>query len=388
MHTMAPRRVVAAVCVSAALLGASAGTAGEADVPAGTGVVFTVFEELPPNGACPGLYAVDARTREITWIGGLDLQQGTSHATYPAFTAGGTFSYAIFTDSGGYFAVANIYAGRRVVARGIGVPPWAWSPRREEVVFGRLVGGRPELALASVTGSTRVLARGASYGLSWLPNGAGLVYGPPAGSSEAIGFVRRDGRGRRVLARNASFPLVSPDGRRVAFLRSRARVARGELWVVPTSGGPARKILGPAPAEKLRPVVWLSNRELLVQHGGARDSIFDVSDTVTRVNVDTGRERPFLKSAFALQLSPDRSRVLFVRPHRGGETYYSIRTVRVDGSDAQILGVTDEEDLNSGSRPVWKPASARVEPFGDPLPAGITPEACAARLTAARARTP
>jgi hypothetical protein len=80
--------------------------------------------------------------------------------------------------------------------------------------------------------------------------------------------------------------------------------------------------------------------------------------------------------------------VLFVRPHRGGETYYSIRTARTDGRDEQVLAVTDEEDLNIGSLPVWKPAAVQLETVGDLPPVPVTPDACVARLTALRARTP
>ena len=64
--------------------------------------------------------------------------------------------------------------------------------------------------------------------------------------------------------------------------------------------------------------------------------------------------------------------------------------MRRDGRDEQLLAVTDEEDLNVRSLPVWKPARVRVEPFGDPFPAGsgFTDELCVERLTSLRARTP
>jgi len=386
---MASRHVVAAVCVSAVLVGVSAATASEADVPRRTGVVFTVFEELPPGGACPGVYAVDARTREISWLGGWDAARQDT-AVYPAFTPSGTFTFGHFsTPNTTGLPLVDVYAaGRIAVERALSFATWRWSPRRNEVAYVRIRSGGGELVVTSATGATRVLVRYPAVGLWWLPDGSGLVYGPRAGSTEGITFVRRDGRVRKVLARSASHPVVSPDGRRVAFLRARSRLDPGGLWVVGSRGGPARRVLGPAPYERLRPAVWLSNRELLVQHGGTGDTIFDVSDTLTRVDVDTRRERPFLKHAFALSLSPDRNRVLFVRPHRGGETYYSIRTVRTDGRGEQLLAVTDEEDLNIGSMPVWKPAAVQLDRVGELPPVPITPEACVARLTAVRARTP
>ena len=386
---MIPRRVIAAVCGSIALATASVGAASEADTPAGPGIVFSVWKALPPDGACPGLYSVDAQTREISWLGGYDAGRN-DFANYPMFTARRSLSFGHIAGTSSGTPTVEIHAGTRVVARASWID-WAWSPRREEVAFPRFAKGgrRLELVLASVTGATRVLAPSIGFGLSWLPDGSGVVYGRLAGTTSVITFVRRDGRDRVVLARDASFPLVSPDGRRVAFLRARSRLSRAELWVVPTRGGAARKVFGPAPAQELRPAVWLSSRELLVQHGGRHDSIFDVGDTLTRVDVDSGRERAFLKRGFALSVSPDRSRVLFVRPHRSGETYYSIRTVRSDGSDEQLLAVTDEEDLNIRSWPVWKPAGVRLGWIGDPAPAGSpTEDACVARVASLRARTP
>jgi hypothetical protein len=388
---MVSRRVVAAALVSVVLAGASVGAAKDAAAPDASGVVFSVFEGLPPNGACPGLYSVDVRTRRISWLGGWSARKQDS-AAYPSFTAGDTLSYGHWVDPSSSTPLVDVFAAGRNVARAYAGTGWVWSPRREEVAFGRLVRGgrRLELVLSSVTGGKRVLAASTALGISWLPDGSGLVYGHRAGQSDVITFVRRDGRGRKDLARNAVWPLVSTDGRRVAFLRASSPDGTGteELWVVGTRGGNARRVLGPAHVGRIRHAVWLSSRELLVQHGGVTDSMFNARDTLNRLDVDTRRERPFLKHAFALSLSPDRSRVLFVRPHRGDDTYYSIRTVRANGRDEQLLAVTDEEDLNVRSFPVWKPRAARLGWIGDPAPFGETEQKCVQRLTSLRDRTP
>jgi hypothetical protein len=383
--------VLLVFCFSALYAGCSVSPAGDAAAPAGSAVVFSVFENLPPSGACPGLYAVNARTRKISWLGGWDARRQDS-AVHPAFVADGTLSYAHWVDPSASVPLVDVYVRRRRVARANALTDWAWSPRRDEVAFGRLAHGgrRLELVLGSVSGSKRLLAASAGFGISWLPNGSGLVYGRRDNSADVITFVRRDGRGRRDLARSAVSPLVSPDGRRVAFLRPvspAAGIQMVELWVVETRGGHARMVLGPAARTKLAHTAWLSNAELLVQRGGAYDSMFNVGDAVRRVNVDTGRNRPFLKHAFALSVSPDRSRVLFVRPHRGDDTYYSIRTVRTDGRDQQLLAVTDEEDLNIRSLPVWKPAPVRLRWIGDPPPPGRTEQECVRRLTSLRDKT-
>ena len=126
--------------------------------------------------------------------------------------------------------------------------------------------------------------------VSWVPDGSGLVYMRRARGAEVITFVRRDGRGRKDLVRNANAPLVSPDGKRVAFLRRVSQASiRYSLWIVGTSGGKARKILTPAATEAIRLGAWLSNRELLVQRGTDSDGIFNAGDTVERLDVDSGR---------------------------------------------------------------------------------------------------
>ena len=358
--------------------GASGGTSNA------LGVVFTVFENLPPIGACSGLYSVDAQTRRITYLGGLDDARSDS-AVYPAFTAGGAFSYGHWVDTTANVPLVDVFAGQKKVARALVFTGWAWSPRREEVAYGRLEGRRLDLVLGSVDGSQRVLARNAGPGVSWLPNGSGLLYVRRDGPTYVISFVRRDGSGRRDVARNALFPVVSPDGRRFAFVRNAD--TRPELWVSALRGGRAKRLLGPAGYEELRPAVWLSTRELLTQHGGQEDPNFDVGDRVTRLDVVTGRERPFLPRAYVLSRSPDGRRVLFVRRHGGGEYYYSIRTVTTAGREERLLAVADEEDMNIRSWPVWKPAGTELSYIGDPLPARVSVEECVRRVTSLRDRT-
>ena len=80
--------------------------------------------------------------------------------------------------------------------------------------------------------------------------------------------------------------------------------------------------------------------------------------------------------------------MLSVRPHRGDETYYSIRTARTDGTDQRLLAVTDEEDLDVSSLPVWKPATARVGWTGAPAPPGMSQQECVQQVTSLPNRTP
>ena len=327
---------LAIVAISAlALLGGVPAVAGHGAAVTGPGVVFSVFEALPPSGACPGLYVAEERTRRITWLGGWDAQQEDS-AVYPSFTSRGTLSYGYWVDTSASLPLVDVYAGRRRVARAV-FARWAWSPRREELAYGRVSADRRrlELVLTTIRGATRILAPSIETPAVWLPDGSGVVYVRRVGEVDVITFVSRDGRLRRDLARDGGEPVVSPDGRRVAFVRTVSKPSERsvvEVWVVPTGGGPARRVLGPVPRLGLRLATWLSKRELLLQRGRESDSIFNAGETLNRLDVDTRKERPFLRRAFALSVSPDRKRLLFVRSHTAaGETYYSVRTVDVAG---------------------------------------------------------
>ena len=125
MGVMPLRPLLAVLCVSAVFTAALAqGRPSDAAASPGSGVVFSVFEALPPNGACPGLYAVDERTRTISWLGGWDAQRQDS-ALHPAFTAAGALSYAQIVDPSASLPLADVYAGAGSVARaymsGLGV---------------------------------------------------------------------------------------------------------------------------------------------------------------------------------------------------------------------------------------------------------------------------
>ena len=250
-------------------------------------------------------------------------------------------------------------------------------------------GRRLELVLTTIGGATHLLASSARPGFAWLPDGSALVHERRVGTTDLITYVRRDGRGRKDIARNATAPLVSPDGRTVAFVRTVSKPterSRIEIWIVPSRGGRARKVLGPIAGRDVRLAVWLSSRELLLQRGGEPDAIFNAGDTLSRLDVVTRKVRPFMKNAFALSVSPNRSRLLVVRPHTAaGETYYSVRTVDLAGRNDRVLGVVDEEDLNIRSVPVWKPPRTVLDRLGDPAPAPV--QQCEQRVTALRNAT-
>lgn len=386
---MGSRLAIASICVAALLGAAAVGAQSDAAVT-GPGVVFTVFESLPPKGACPGLYAAEERTRRISWLSGWDAAR-QDFPLYPAFTSRGTLSYGFIVDRSASDPLVDVYAGGRRVVRAHAFLPWIWSPGHEELAYGRpsADGRRLELVVTTIGGATRLLARSARPAFAWFPDGSALVYERRVGTTDLITHVRRDGHGRKDIARDAAAPLVAPDGRTVAFVRTVSKPSersRIEIWVVPSRGGKARRVLGPISGRDVRLATWLSDRELLLQHGGEPDSIFNAGDTLNRLDIATGKERLFMKRAFALSVSPDRKRLLVVRSHTAaGETYYSVRTADLAGRNGRVLAVVDEEDLNIRSMPVWKPSRTALGGLGDPPPAPV--QQCEQRVTALRDAT-
>src|SRR5262245_7281432 len=223
LSTVTPPRLFAVLCIVAALTAASASSASDDGALARPGIVFSVFESLPPDGACPGLYSVDAETREISWLGGFDAS-AQDFAAWPAFTAAGRFSYGYVDRASAQIPILNVYAGNRLVTPAVAYPRRPWAPRREELAFGRLDGrGRLELAIASAAGTTRRAGPPTALWPTWTPDGTGVVYARGARPTSVLTFVSRDGRVARNLAsgvREYPAPQVSPNGKRVAFVRS------------------------------------------------------------------------------------------------------------------------------------------------------------------------
>jgi WD40-like Beta Propeller Repeat len=126
---------------------------------------------------------------------------------------------------------------------GAGLGRTRWSPTGDQILF-NYAGGI--WSVSPLGGAPRqIIQRGRNPSLS--ADGAHLVYeglGVPDGD-RGIWIARIDGTNvRRVLEKPFNFagaPAVSPDGRSIVFFQSEGG-PMGDFWVVPTSGGPARRL--------------------------------------------------------------------------------------------------------------------------------------------------
>jgi DNA-binding winged helix-turn-helix (wHTH) protein/Tol biopolymer transport system component len=135
----------------------------------------------------------------------------------------------------------------------------AWSPDGREIAFIRQVGERCAVMLISAAGGNAREAGeclGGSYHLlGWYPDGRALVgsqvIGKPAGSGRLADLPKAVYRmplasGRwepipydRAPADEDLRPVVSPDGRWIAFQRN---VSLADLWMMPVAGGMPRRL--------------------------------------------------------------------------------------------------------------------------------------------------
>jgi Tol biopolymer transport system component len=80
------------------------------------------------------------------------------------------------------------------------------------------------------------------YGTSWSPDGKWIAYGSEQGGSWHVWLIHPDGTGAHILAGTGggNAPDWSPDGRSILFTSDRS--GTDDLYVVPATGGAARRL--------------------------------------------------------------------------------------------------------------------------------------------------
>ena len=146
-----------------------------------------------------------------------------------------------------------------------------WSPDGREIAFARFRqdGSCEVLVVGATGGNARRATRcdGADMlSFNWTPEGRGLVFGSMTGEYGAPGIRRLDlatGRWTSLdYARDEDdfdyAPRYSPDGRRLGFVRN---PQMGGLWVMPASGGKARRVT--RDSAEMRGWSWLGNEAIV-----------------------------------------------------------------------------------------------------------------------------
>ncbi len=157
----------------------------------------------------------------------------------PAISPDGMRTAFLWHKEGG--EGAQIWTGEGQVATGAGVPSSpTWSGDGRSLAFLRVAGGWAEVVAGEGKVAGRVKAKeveAESRMLAWSPDGGRFVV------SGAEGLVVLEGGGQRLLTSGGEdvAPRISPDGKRVAFLRVLNRLAQ-EVFVVDLASGAARQL--------------------------------------------------------------------------------------------------------------------------------------------------
>lgn len=161
-----------------------------------------------------------------------------------------------------------------------------WSPEGDRIAFVSGEGDAAAIYLLSVRDRKRrklVDLQSWSFGLDWSPDGRTIAYSEAA-AGEAATIVLRDivSGSMRVLADSPGSashvkPVFSPDGKRLAFIRS-APLDRQQIVVVALEGGEAPRTLGLVP-QQIRGLDWYPDGRALIFSGksGRRFDLWSVS---------------------------------------------------------------------------------------------------------------
>lgn len=184
-----------------------------------------------------------------------------------------------------------------------------------------------------------------------------LVYEKVVGQT-GIWLADVDGTRARLLVRGGQLPVLSPDGKLVAYFADCGASNLGCTYVVSTSGGKPR-LLSTRRLDEA--ITWSPTSERIGSisaFGGREYQQGDEEDELVTIDVASGEEVTLARAAqfFGWSFSPDGERVVFARVSRAEDGYFSedvdLFVTAADGSEARRITETGDS-----SYPVWGPNS-------------------------------
>ena len=175
----------------------------------------------------------------------------------PAFSPDGTlvaFRQSDGASKGGIYAAA--VGGEKTVqlTSDVGDCCPAWAPDSRQLAFSRYADGVVSiLTVPALGGAEHLLYRGQSSmggGLSWSPDGNSVAYVmSPSGDrtrSSISSLSLADYSTREITSPPPGYfdhsPMFSPDGKRLAFIRSTIAGVSNDVYVMSTSGGDPKRL--------------------------------------------------------------------------------------------------------------------------------------------------
>ncbi len=216
-------------------------------------------------------------------------------------------------------------------------------------IYGVAAGGGHEHRLAKGRGDP-TSPRGLFFAIepTWSPDGRLVAFVSKRDGVSHVYVMHADGTGvRRLTDARAEDdgPTWSPDGRRIAFARE------GALFVVPSAGGPARR-LGRAFAGRVADPAWSPDGRSI-----AFDYRPDGFQEIWVVGADGRHDRQLTKlralSGFP-SWSPDGRRLAFQSNAQGG--HFEIYSIALDGSGLRRETRSSIDTIE----PAWSPDGKEI----------------------------
>jgi Tol biopolymer transport system component len=346
--------------------------------PVGAGkIVFSLFPSaFDGNEACSGLWAVNSD--------GSGLMRLTMPAPdpevlrgqyYPSFSPDGRLlAFQVSKGSGEDYRVdieASTLDGKSGEARPTATftsslfmhPRVVWSPESDSVLIMRLKGELTEIARVDVeSGDEKLIFDGKTLvvgSAAWSPDGSRIAMS--TFRSSGIWLMDPDGKNRHKLVRGGE-PVWAPDSRRLAFFEPEDLTEGGEgtLRTIDADGTHETQLVEGVMQAGRHSVLWSPKGDRLIFLRKARkpEPPYTEADFYV-LELDGGRETLRARAALPLAWSPDGKRILFARQRLvGPDLLIAIYVGSADGTDERLVALTDEEDINIGSYPVWQPSKA------------------------------
>jgi len=269
-------------------------------------------------------------------------------------------------------------------------PRVIWSPKSDSALIVRVAEDRGEIDRVDIeSGETETLVEGEPVAsVAWAPDGSRIAYGTFDGGS--IWLMDADGGNRREAVRDAGGPVWAPDSRRLAFFRPADLTEEDDasIWLVDANGSSEKQLVKGVQQHVLRSAIWSPQGDRLIFLRKARKPVPPHTESDFYVlELDGGRETLRARAAIPLAWSPDGKRILFARQLTvGPDTAIGIYVGSAEGTDERLVAVTDEEDVNIGSYPVWQPAGAKLVPATGAMAPRKEFDFCIRRLDGLRQR--